>query len=80
MDASSPLLLTTNPSPPSWIPLLAAARLQRWVVLLSAYTYNIKYKSTREHGNADRLSRLPLPHTGPPEEAEGPTTFNIGQV
>ena len=72
--------LTTILGPKKGIPSLSAARLQRWAVLLSAYTYDIKYKSTREHGNADGLSCLPLPHTGPPEEAEGPTTFNIGQV
>ena len=28
--------------------------------LLSAYTYDIEYKSTQEHGNADMLSRLPV--------------------
>ena len=42
------------------IPSLAAARLQRWAVLLSAYKYDIKVRATRNHANADSLSRLPL--------------------
>ena len=42
------------------IPSLAAARLQRWEVLLSGYRYEIKFRSTHQHCNADALSRLPL--------------------
>ena len=38
---------------------MAASRLQRWAIILSAYTYSIAYKPTKEHGNADCLSRLP---------------------
>lgn len=40
---------------------MTAARLQRYVIFLSGVTYNIKYKGTKQHGNADALSRLPLP-------------------
>ena len=47
--------------PKKGIPTLAAARLQRWAILLSAYTYDIEYRPTKLHGNADALSRLPLP-------------------
>lgn len=53
--------LTTILGPKKGIPSLAAARLQRWAILLSAYEYEIKYKSTHAHSNADGLSRLPLP-------------------
>ena len=42
------------------IPSLAAARLQRWAVILSAYQYAIQYKKTSDHSNADGLSQLPL--------------------
>ena len=54
--------------PKKGVPVLAAARLQRWAVLLSAYTYNIEFKPTAQHGNADGLLRLPLKLT----EATGP--------
>ena len=40
------------------IPTIIASRLQRWSIILSAYTYEIVYKSTAKHGNADGLSRL----------------------
>ena len=41
------------------IPTIIASRLQRWSIILSAYTYEIVYKPTAKHGNADGLSRLP---------------------
>ena len=75
--------LTTILGPKKAIPSLAAARLQRWAVLLSAYTYDILYKTTHDHCNADGLSRLPL-HTpesplssSTPDEA---SVFNVAQV
>ena len=46
-------LLTTILGPKKF---LAAARLQQWEVLLSAYNYSIRYKSTMAHGNANGLS------------------------
>ena len=42
------------------IPTMAASRLQKWAII-SAYTYTIAYKPTKEHSNADYLSRLPDP-------------------
>ena len=45
------------------IPSLASARIQRWALALSAYEYNIVYKSGNSNTNADLLSRLPLPET-----------------
>jgi hypothetical protein len=42
------------------IPSLAAARFQRWSLLLAAYEYDIQNRNTNSHGNADGLSRLPL--------------------
>lgn len=43
------------------IPPLAAARLQGWALILLAYQYELIFKKTDDHGNADALSRLPLP-------------------
>ena len=66
--------------PKKGIPFLAAARLQRWAVLLSAYSYLIEYKSINQHGNADALSRLPLPETDTVPTSDVPSCFNIGQL
>ena len=52
--------LTTILGPKRGIPPLAAARLQRWALILAAYTYEIEYRPTGAYGNADGLSRLPL--------------------
>ena len=40
-------------------PVLAANRLARWSLMLSQYNYTIEYHPTKQHGNADALSRLP---------------------
>eukprot|EP00118_Oscarella_pearsei_P024180 m.300985 g.300985 ORF g.300985 m.300985 type:complete len:663 (+) comp40804_c0_seq14:1019-3007(+) len=53
--------LTTVLGPKTGVPTLAAARMQRWALTLSAYHYDIEFKPTDKHGNADGLSRLPLP-------------------
>ena len=45
--------------PKSAIPTLAAARMQRWTLVLSAYDYEIEYKRSEDHANCDALSRLP---------------------
>lgn len=41
------------------IPTLAAARIQRWAIILSAYEYDIEYRKGTNVSNADALSRLP---------------------
>ncbi|KAK3725271.1 hypothetical protein QZH41_010111, partial [Actinostola sp. cb2023] len=43
------------------IPPMASGRVQRWALTLSAYEYDLVYRPGRENGNADALSRLPLP-------------------
>ena len=59
---------------------LAAARFQPWDVLLSAHKYDIRYKATGDHSNADGLSWLLLRSTGSASDTEAITTFNIGHV
>jgi hypothetical protein len=53
-----PLLALFGPTKAT--PALAANRLARWALLLSQYDYNVEYRPTNKHGNADALSRLPM--------------------
>jgi transposase InsO family protein len=53
-----PLLTIFNPTKP--LPVATANRLQRWAMFLMTYTYNIHFKPTQAHANADALSRLPI--------------------
>ena len=64
------------------IPSPAAARLQRWAVLLSAYQYEIRFKPMQEHANADGRSRLPLPTATGSKVicSTDPAIFNLSQV
>ena len=41
----------------------ASARIQRWALTLANYEYTMKFRPTEKHGNADALSRCPLPET-----------------
>ncbi|XP_061745073.1 uncharacterized protein K02A2.6-like [Nerophis ophidion] len=70
--------LTTILGSHTGLPSLAASRMQRWALLLSAHSYDINYRKADLHGNADALSRLPLPITRPePRAAE---IFYFSQV
>ena len=71
--------LTAIFGPKKAIPPLAAARLQRWAILLSAHNYDIRFKPTAAHGNADGLSRCPLPGQRKETQSE-PSIFNISQI
>ena len=62
------------------IPSLAAARLQRWALLLSGYDYNICFKPTETHSNADGLSRLPLHDQEAIGETKTVSIFNLSQI
>ena len=52
--------LTRIFGPKSGIPSLAAARLQKWAVLLSGYDYDIVYKRSADNANAGFFSRFPV--------------------
>ena len=51
--------LQTLFAPTKGTPALAANRLARWALQISQYDYQIEYRKTTDHGNADVLSRLP---------------------
>ena len=62
------------------IPPLAAARMQRWALTLSAYVYDIEFRPTGKHENADGLSRRPLTTEPAAANPDGPSVFNVMQM
>ena len=72
--------LTANLRPKKGIPSLAAARLQWWAWILSAYSYDIEFRSSGEHANADRLSRLPVAGDPLDDPCSDPKNFSISQM
>ena len=62
-----PLTAIFNPS--SNISVTTAQRLTRYAIFLAGYDYDIEYRSTTQHCNADGLSRLPLDIVDPDEDA-----------
>ena len=69
--------LMTILGPKKGIPSLVAARLQRWAILLSTYQYDIKFKPTDAHANADGLSRLPLASSTVEGQSPEASIFNL---
>ena len=52
------------------LPTMTSARIRRWALKLSTYSYRIEHRSTELMGNADALSRIPLPSTKSSEPEE----------
>ena len=55
--------LTAIFHPKKRVPVMTAARLQRYALFLAGFDDDIEYKSTTKRCNADGLSRLPLQRT-----------------
>ena len=72
--------LTEILGPKKGIPPLATARLQRWALLLSAHKYQVEFRPTEKHANADGLSRLPVTLKGGEGSSSEPGLFNVNQI
>ena len=62
---SKPLVQIFSPS--KALPPLSATRMQHYSIYLMGFNFDIVYRSTHDHGNADALSRLPVTSEGLPE-------------
>lgn len=50
-------------SPEKGLPTLSATRMQHYAIYLSSFDYEIRYRKSSDHCNADALSRLPIAQT-----------------
>ena len=62
------------------IPVNSTARIQRWLLFLSNYQYELVYRSVNENANTDALSQLPLPGTNKTEEDRNCFGINLLQL
>ena len=69
-----PLLIIFSPT--KGLPATTAARLQRYAVFLLGYSYDIEYRNTKLHTNADAISRL-VQQQSPNEEEDAESICSI---
>ncbi|CAG2207359.1 unnamed protein product [Mytilus edulis] len=73
-----PLIYIFNPQ--KGVSVTASARLQRYSLFLSGYEYEIEFRGTAKHANADSLSRLPLKSTEVDTSLKMVESFHIAQM
>ena len=82
-----PFTMTTdhNPllgilGPGCGVPERASGRMQRWILDLATYEYDLKYRPAAKNANADGLSRLPQPVTIPEPPLPGDVIFLLEHI
>ena len=55
--------LLTILGPKKGLPTLAAARLQRWTIILTVYQYDLEFRSTQAHSSADGFFKATIAGT-----------------
>lgn len=68
--------LTQILSPTKGLPTLSATRMQHYAIFMQSFDYDIRYRKSAEHSNADALSRLPLPEINTRKEEAGMIELN----
>lgn len=59
---NKPIIQILNPC--KGLPAYSAMRMQHYAVFLQGFDFDIKYRKTENHGNADAFSRLPIKEKG----------------
>ncbi|XP_028656990.1 uncharacterized protein K02A2.6-like [Erpetoichthys calabaricus] len=67
-------------SPHKCVPTMAAARLQRWSLFLGGHDYQIEFRGTKQHANADGLSHLPCEFKGTQNLSDPAEIFHLTQL
>ena len=72
--------LTAIFHPEKGIPAMTAARMQLYALQLAAHDYEINYRTSAKHGNADGLSRVPMPTGKTVQESDVMDVFYMNHM
>lgn len=67
-------------SPNKGLPLLSALRMQHYAVFLETFDFEICYRPSKDHGNADGMSRLPVTDQSNLNQIEEVDVVQINQI
>ncbi len=67
-------------SPEKAVPVMVASRIQRWAEQMAAHRYEIVYRESAKHANADVLSRLPLGPDPEFDKQESTSSIAVCQI
>ncbi|XP_058817499.1 uncharacterized protein K02A2.6-like [Topomyia yanbarensis] len=62
------------------LPTLSALRMQHYAVYLQSFNFEIRCRPSKEHANADGMSRLPLPDTSAEKRVEEIDVVEVNQI
>lgn len=80
------ILLTDNKpvakifSPDKGLPTLSATRMQHYAVFLESFDFEIRFRNSKFHANADGMSRLPIPNSSGKPYFELADVLEIQQI
>ncbi|XP_055522484.1 uncharacterized protein K02A2.6-like [Wyeomyia smithii] len=67
-------------SPNKGLPTLSALRMQHYAVFLESFDFEIRYRASKNHGNADGMSRLPVTDRSNRHQVEEVDIVQINQI
>ncbi|XP_062550294.1 uncharacterized protein K02A2.6-like [Armigeres subalbatus] len=67
-------------SPDKGLPTMSALRMQHYAVFLETFDFDIRYRASKDHGNADGMSRLPVRNSSSREQIEEVDVIQVNQI
>lgn len=67
-------------SPDKGLPTLCALRMQHYAVFLESFDFQIRFRASKDHGNADGMSRLPVVDRSNRNQVEEVDVVQVSQI
>ncbi|XP_058840747.1 uncharacterized protein K02A2.6-like [Topomyia yanbarensis] len=80
------ILITDNQAIPKifgehkGLPVMSALRMQHYATYLQSFHYEIRFRKSTNHANADAMSRMPLPQADPENDIEESDIVELNQI